>query len=362
MAAEQVPGRAALARKLAREYAAAALCLAAAWVGGKMAALAGLPLPWMIGPLLTSALLVQWVPVKLPLWIRPIALLILGLALGQSFNGEVLRILAGSAVAIAFGAAITIVAGLGVAHLFAKLAKADLRTGYYCAVPGGVIVMAVQAERAGADVAVVTFSQSIRLLLVVLLLPPIMSVAGLDHGTLLPIVKAPPVSAPALAGMVLAGAGLVFSTRRLNLANPWMILPCLMSIGLSVLGWAPSGVPHIGVDLAQLVLGVSLGSRLTRAFFRTAGPLVIASVASTLLLATMLLLAALGMAWLSGLPMSATILGMAPGGMPEMTVTARVLDVAVPLVLSFHLTRIVLCNLLVEPIWRAGVRLGLADE
>ena len=45
--------------------------------------------------------------------------------------------------------------------------------------------------------------------------------------------------------------------------------------------------------------------------------------------------------------------------MPEMAVTAKALDLAVPLVLGFHLVRTVLCNLLVGPIWRAAVALGL---
>ena len=52
-------------------------------------------------------------------------------------------------------------------------------------------------------------------------------------------------------------------------------------------------------------------------------------------------------------------LGMAPGGMPEMALTAKALELAVPLVLGFHLTRTVLCNLLVGPLHRAGLKLGL---
>ena len=39
--------------------------------------------------------------------------------------------------------------------------------------------------------------------------------------------------------------------------------------------------------------------------------------------------------------------------------TVKALELAVPLVLGFHLTRTVLCNLLVGPIHRLGLRLGL---
>jgi uncharacterized membrane protein AbrB (regulator of aidB expression) len=51
---------------------------------------------------------------------------------------------------------------------------------------------------------------------------------------------------------------------------------------------------------------------------------------------------------------------MSPGGMPEMTITAKALEVGVPLVLGFHLVRTLVCNLFVVPIWRLLVRLRLA--
>ncbi len=42
-----------------------------------------------------------------------------------------------------------------------------------------------------------------------------------------------------------------------------------------------------------------------------------------------------------------------------MSLTARALDAPVALVLGFHLVRVVLSNLLIEPIWHAAVRIGL---
>ena len=39
-----------------------------------------------------------------------------------------------------------------------------------------------------------------------------------------------------------------------------------------------------------------------------------------------------------------------------MAVTAKALYVAVPLVLSFHLTRTVFCNLFIGPIWQVVAR------
>jgi membrane AbrB-like protein len=348
------------AKSIARDSIRAALGLAVGLAGGAGAQRIGIPVPWVIGSLLASTLLSQFVTIRLLAWIRPLALLVLGLALGQSFNAPVLHVLAGSAPIIVLGGLLTILSGLFVARLFCRIAGTDLKTGYYCAVPGGVIVMAVQAERAGTDVAAVTFSQSIRMVIVVVMLPLLLTFAPFDHGRALPAVMVPPVNPLALAILIAASIALVLVVRPLKLANPWMIVPCFLSIVLSAWGTVPSGVPHWNVNLAQVVLGISLGGRLTPEFFKGAQHLIIASISSTLLLALLLLGLGLGIAWISGLPSAAVVLGMAPGGMPEMTVTAGALDVAVPIVLGFHLTRVVLCNLLIEPIWTVAGSLGIA--
>ena len=46
-------------------------------------------------------------------------------------------------------------------------------------------------------------------------------------------------------------------------------------------------------------------------------------------------------AMLSGLIPATLVLGMAPGGIAEMCVTAKVLQLGVPLVTAFHVTRVV---------------------
>jgi uncharacterized membrane protein AbrB (regulator of aidB expression) len=106
-------------------------------------------------------------------------------------------------------------------------------------------------------------------------------------------------------------------------------------------------------------MGASLGVRLTPQALG-GGPRRQALAALVSAVAVSVLLAVLGvvLGLVSGLPPVAVSLGMAPGGMPEMAVTAKALDLAVPLVLGFHLVRTVMCNLLVGPIWRLGVRLG----
>src|SRR5439155_22969650 len=99
---------------------------------------------------------------------------------------------------------------------------------------------------------------------------------------------------------------------------------------------------------------VSLGVRFSREFVRTA-PRWLASVAVGTL--GMVGLCA-GAAWLlsagTGLHWATLILGTSPGGIAEMAITAKVLQLGVPVVTAFQVCRLVAVLMLVEPLYRRG--------
>jgi len=57
------------------------------------------------------------------------------------------------------------------------------------------------------------------------------------------------------------------------------------------------------------------------------------------------------LAKLAGESVASVVLGMAPGGIAEMTVTAKVLQLGVPLVTTFHVARVVALLLLTGPLF-----------
>ncbi|MFC7692993.1 AbrB family transcriptional regulator [Paeniroseomonas aquatica] len=333
--------------------------MAAAALGGAAMHLLHVPLAWMIGAMAATAALAWHRPVAVPGWARPAGLVFLGLGLGSTFTGPVLAaVTAALPVMLACGV-LAILSGLVVAPLFTRLAGTDLQTGFFCAVPGGVIVMAVLAQEARASVATVTLAQTMRVLVVVLTFPPLLGWLA-PHGDFSDFTGARvAVWWPGLALMAAAGLLAAWPLRLLGLANPWMLGPCALGITLAATGHLPSGVPSGLVDAAQVAMGASLGTRLTRSFLLSSRRLAIASMISAGVLSVLLTLLAVGIGRLAGLPSAAMILGMAPGGMPEMALTAKALELGVPLVLGFHLTRTVLCNLLVGRIHQWAVRLGL---
>ena len=61
------------------------------------------------------------------------------------------------------------------------------------------------------------------------------------------------------------------------------------------------------------------------------------------------------LSWASGLHPATLILGTSPGGIAEMAITAKVLQLGVPMVTAFQVCRLVAVLVLAEPVYRAWV-------
>ncbi len=330
-----------------------------ATLGGAVFHLLHVPLAWMLGAMAGTAALAWHRRVETPAWPRQGALIVIGLALGQTFSGPVLAALGAALPAILLAGLLSIVVGMLCVPVFMRLARVDARTGFFSCIPGGVLVMVVVGQRAGAPVAPVTLAQTVRVVLVVILMPPLLTWLA-PHGQagefLAPRL---PFDAVGLVVMLLAGWVAALLLRRAGLANPWMMGPCFLAIGAAAFDRLPGGVPPFFVDAAQVGMGVALGQKLSRDFLLSSRRLLTASVASTLLLCALGALVGLMLAFAWGLPVSAALLGMAPGGMAEMGVTAKALGAAVPLVMAFHLCRTLLCSLVLGQVWALSDRLRL---
>lgn len=333
--------------------------LLAAIAGGFVFSLLHIPLAWMIGAMFGTALLSWTRPVEVPPVARPVALLVIGLTFGQTFSGPVLAALLGELPVIILAAFLSIAAGIATVPIFTRMAGLDSNTGYFSTIPGGIVVMAVLAQRAGAPIAPVTLAQTMRVLVVVLIMPPLLTAfapRGDSGAFLAPHLAIEPLG---LIDMMAVGYVAALGLRRLGLANPWMIGPCLLAIVASAFDVLPSGVPQWMVNAAQVGMGATLGQRMTLEFLLSSRRLMKAAILSSIALCAACTAMAVALAWATGLPTGAVMIGMAPGGMPEMGVTARSLGIAVPLVLGFHLARTLLCNFLLGPIFKLLVRLRL---
>jgi hypothetical protein len=124
-----------------------------------------------------------------------------------------------------------------------------------------------------------------------------------------------------------------------------------LTIGFTASGMEFSAIADWLSKVAQLSVGWGLGDRFRPGFFRTAPRFLMMVVVFT---ATALLLAfgfATVLHMVSGLPTVSLMLGVAPGGISEMAITAKVLHLGVPLVTAFQVFRMAGVVLVTGPLY-----------
>ena len=341
-----------------------ALTLLLAWLAARACVALGTPIPWMIGPLLaTAGASMAGLPTYSANALRNAGQWTIGAALGLYFTPEVTRLVASLWWAVALGVAWALALGLGfgtwldraLRGQLAHLAPAERRaTTYFAGAIGGASEMTLLAERAGARTDLVAAAHSVRMAVVVLSIPFAMQWAK-QHWGLQALDMLPPsiraVDAMGLLGLaLLTGAGALLM-RRLGRANPWFMGALVVAMGLTMAGVSRSAIPQWLSNTAQLVIGVSLGVRFTSEFVHTAPRWLGAVALGTL---GMVALCA-GFAWLlargTGLHWATMVLGTSPGGIAEMAITAKVLQLGVPVVTAFQVCRLIAVLMLVEPLY-----------
>ncbi|EWC41441.1 AbrB family transcriptional regulator [Stutzerimonas stutzeri] len=321
-------------------------------LGGWLASLANWPLPWMVGSLL-AVIAVRcsgWLVSELPHG-RQTGQWIIASAIGLHFTGEVMQeVLAHFGVILA-GAIGTLL--LGLIGIFILLRSgADRATAFFASMPGGASEMVNLANRHQAEAASVAAAHSLRLLLVVLIVPALFTWG-------LPPMDAPPaapVSWPWLAVLLPAGGLLALLWRRLGQPNPWMLGPLTACALASVAFDLHIGLPGWAGALGQWLIGCSLACHFDRPFFRRAPAFLLNVLTFTLL--AMLAAAGLasGLGWLTALDGISLMLGMMPGGITELCLTAEALQLSVALVTALQVLRLFLVMFLAEPLFRLWQR------
>ncbi|MGE0358763.1 MAG: AbrB family transcriptional regulator [Burkholderiales bacterium] len=312
----------------------------------------GTPLPWMLGPLAGMAFF-QFGGASLegPPFGREAGQLAIGVALGLYFTPPVAReVLAHGPELVAAAIGVFLV-GVFASLVLERLSRVDHATAFFSSAIGGAAEMANLAERNGALVDRVALAHSLRLLVVVTVVPvsiTLLGQAGADDYR--PVgVPFDPANLALLAALAVA-AGLAW--RHLRLPNAFMMGPLLLTIALTSGGLVFSSVPPWMTNAAQVVLACSLGSRFRQEFLREAPRFVAAVLASVAVMLALCALLAFGLAWAAGIAPATILLACAPGGIAEMSITAKVLRVGVAFVTAAHVIRFAIVVLSTEAAFR----------
>ena len=320
----------------------------------------GLPLPWVLGPMFGVGFLsLAGVAGRQPIVLRNTGQVSLGLALGLYFSPAVIAELSQMAGWMVLGAVFSLCVGVLFARFMQRFARLDGYTAIYASAIGAAGDMAIQAQKIGADGASVATSHAIRLMIVVTVIPFIASAWGMDAAALAMKAKAqlPLIDPMHLAVIAVFAFVLPIFAVKTKFPNPWVLIP-LSCAGVYAAMGNETRLPDLLVNAGTLLLGWNLGQHLTKEFFK-ASPRVMLGAA--LMTVSMLLLSfafATFLHFVVQLPPLTAVVAASPGGIVEMSITAKVLGLGAAVVTAFQLVRLISVIVLIKPIADLLVRSG----
>lgn len=324
---------------------ALAISLSVGAVGGTLFQLTGLPLAWMLGPLIANLLASsQGVKVSVPEPLRNVFLAVMGMVLGSQVTPQLAhRVLdwPASAALLLLGVA----ASTAVAAAWYRRCGFDPVSAWFGASPGAMTAMIMLGEKCGGDPQRIAVAQSLRIILVILFLPPLFwAYEGGGDGI-------GPVHSSFEHGWMLLMIPLLLPLGRwLRIPSPALLAPLLVAALLSGIDIASLALPEWGMNLMLWVLGSAIGSRfqgMTRKLF---GRYLWQSGVATLLALLVLGLFAELIHQLLGVGRDVALLALAPGGIGEMAILAVALNIDPVFVAFHHLLRMVTL-MIIAPFW-----------
>jgi uncharacterized protein len=325
---------------------AAALAIGA--VGGYVFAYLRLPLPWMLGSMAacTIAALLR-APISSPA--RPVVApmtMIVGVILGTAFSPETLSHLSLWIAPLGGLVASVMISALTCITYFRYVVGFDFKTAYFAGMPGGLVEMVTLGQQSGADTRSIALVHSSRILFVVFTLPFVFqALSGVR-------ISMPMPSGPVHAGigsllqacvwlLVVAAVGTAIA-YVLRLRAPFLLGPMILSAGLHVFGWSTFAAPPGVLNIAQWVLGTSIGCRFVGIPSREVLRVLAYSMGSTVILFMVTAGVAIVVSRFSQFGAIPLTLAYAPGGLTEMSLMAISLQMEVAFVAANHVLRVVM--------------------
>ncbi|WP_137700316.1 AbrB family transcriptional regulator [Marimonas lutisalis] len=322
------------------------MCLLGA-LGGIAATFLNLPLPYLLGSLIATAIVAIFLPHRLPagydfpMKFRILFIALIGMLIGTQVTPELVASIPGMAVSMAGVVIFVILAQWANYLIFRRIGGFDAPTAYFSGAPGGLIESITMGEASGANVQLLISQQFLRIILVIGLVPlalslwhgyPVGSASGIGFDTpRADLTQLPLVIAAAIAG-TLAGYALRLPAWQLTGA-------LLLSAGLNLAGY-PLSPPDWLVKVAQVVIGAALGMRFTgfsRQLLLRGLWLSAISVAVMLAIgATLSILVRL----VTGDPFEVLLITYAPGGINEMALIALSIQANPAFVTLHHIIRL----------------------
>ncbi len=317
-------------------------------IGGLIAYQLGFPLPFLLGGVTGTASFVLFyerdgrkLP-KLTRWIRLVGMAFIGTMIGSRFSPDLVNLLPHFWISTIAMIVFIFVAHIGNYAILRRIGGYSKLDAYFAGLPGGIVDSIALAEKAGADVRIVTSQHFIRILLVIITVPLLFlflkgNAVGSMAGETITAVSYKLTDVLVITAIAMIG---LFGGRRLKIPVAHLMVPLLLALGFSVSGIVEINIPAWLQHITQYGIGVSLGAQ----FSGISRDLLLRSVKMGFVSGGYMLVLAVGFATLLlGLvpaKFEVLFISFAAGGLAEMSLIALSLNFNPLIVAMHHLVRI----------------------
>lgn len=316
------------------------LTLAIAGIGVAVFKALGLPLPWLLGPLIACliAAFAQAPLTGLGKAATPLRT-ILGVAVGAAITPALFHRIDEMALSMAMTPLLALVIGLIGVPYFHRVWGFDRATAYYGVMPGGLQDMLVFGEEAGGNVRIMSLIHATRVLIIVITAPVLLTHVY-DIALIAPP-GAPASETPAHEMLIMLACAIIGwkGGERIGLFGASILGPLILTAAASLLDIIHHRPPAEAILIAQLSIGVSVGAHyvgITWAEFRR---VVLAAALFTFVIMGLAAVPAYIVISFGLAEGAAVMLAFLPGGQAELTVLAIVAGVDVAFVVVHHIFR-----------------------
>lgn len=320
------------------------VALAIGIAGGLSAYFGGLPLPWMLGPMIANTVAAMLrAPIAGPDPLRPFVIPVIGVMLGSGVTAEIFGLL-GTWLLTLILLPIFLACAAGISYaVYRRIGRYDPVTAFYSAMPGGLNEMLILGAEQGGDERRIALAHAARILIIIvfvaLFFGLVLGVSSGGRGSSQWIGLYEITAQDYLILGLCAVAGAILG-KRLGLPAAPVFGPMILSGVAHVAGWVTVAPPTLFVIAAQITIGTVIGTRFVGATLtEIRRDISLSAIASLLMLS-----AAVGfgelIVWTSGIPLAQAFLAFSPGGLTEMSLLTLAMGQDVTYVSVMHIIRI----------------------
>lgn len=284
----------------------------------------------------------------LPNGLRDSGFVVVGMTLGTNVAADTLGLiglwpltLAGLALALALMVAIsTLMLRFGFGY--------DKATAYLSSFPGHLGFVIGLSESGYGDTRQIAVIQSMRILLLTVLVPVFARMTSAHDLSPLPTGPEMALVPLVLLGLAAIAGGFVFQLLRIPAA--FVLGPMVVATAGKLMGLYDGRLPTVLIAMGYVVMGALIGSRFAGARLDELRRMAFAGSMVTLVCMTTVSAAALGLSPLTGMPAGQIWLGLAPGALESMGALGIALGFDTAFIAAHHTARFFLLTLAIPSV------------